>query len=267
VSAEECLASVRIGSVRYLNSRPLIAGLEGVRLEHPSVLARALSAGELDVALVPVVEALRAPAGTYQFVDGVGIGSWGPVYSVFVAHREPAETWRQVVADPASLTSVHLLQVLLRMVGNPSAEMVCQEKSSASQRDAASLWIGNQAIALRQNTSPEEGVQFWDLGEVWSERTALPFVYALWVMRKDALESRAREVAAAFRAVAVRGLSLRDQLAREEPEFGVDFARTYLNEHIRFELGEGQKRGMERFDSELQSAGLLPRRAREWEWV
>ena len=48
--------------------------------EHPSVLARMLAAGELDVALVPTFEVLRAPV--YQLVDGVAIACDGPVFSV-----------------------------------------------------------------------------------------------------------------------------------------------------------------------------------------
>ncbi len=265
--APECLSTVRIGCVRYLNSRPLIAGLPGVRLEHPSDLARALREGELDAALVPVFEALRAPEGTYQCVDGVCIGSWGPVYSVFVAHRQAPGSWTRVVADPASLTSVHLLRVLSRLEGNGGVEVVPLADSSAEQRAAAQLWIGNQAIAFRQGAGAESGLGFWDLGEVWSARTGLPFVYAVWVMRRDAVAGRAREVADAFRAVAQRGLAQREALAGGDTEFGAAFARRYLNEHIRFELGEMQKRGIRRFCAELARDGWVPARELPWEWV
>jgi len=52
---------MRIGAVNYLNSKPLVYGLEnqsvGARLlfDLPSRLAESLAAGRLDVALIPSV--------------------------------------------------------------------------------------------------------------------------------------------------------------------------------------------------------------------
>ncbi len=256
-AAQSCLSGLRIGCVRYLNSRPLIAGLTGVRLEHPSVLARVLRSGELDVALVPVFEAIQSPAGRYEVVDGVGIASRGPVYSVFVAHRGPLEEVRQVVADPASLTSVHLMQVLFRMHSGRPLEVVPEEHASAEQLNAARLWIGNQAIAYRESVSAGEDVRFWDLGEAWTALTGLPFVYALWVMRSDAIEGRSKAVADAFREVARCGIEQRKAIAAEEAEFGRDFAWRYLTEHIHFEIRDFEKAGLGLFSSGLEKAGFV----------
>ena len=67
------LRGLRIGCVKYLNSRPLICAYDGpVIFEHPSSLAAMLAAGELDAALVPVFEALRDPR--YLLVDDVAVG-------------------------------------------------------------------------------------------------------------------------------------------------------------------------------------------------
>ncbi|MCX7827456.1 MAG: ABC transporter substrate-binding protein, partial [Verrucomicrobiae bacterium] len=90
--------SPRIGCVPYLNAKPLIYGLEKeVEFEHPSRLAARLAAGELDAALVPVVECFRQPG--YVMADGVAIACEGAVKSVFLAHRQPLERVRQVVVD------------------------------------------------------------------------------------------------------------------------------------------------------------------------
>jgi predicted solute-binding protein len=255
-----------------LNSLPLIAGLEGVRLEHPSELARALQAAEVDVALVPVYEVMRAPAGTYQLVDGVGIGSRGAVYSVFVAHEVPLEEVEFVVADPASLTSVHLLQVLFHLRGRRGVKMLapgssCAVPSRELPGRGGRLWIGNQAIELRLSRGLPEALRFWDLGEAWTQCTGLPFVYAVWAMRKDSLSGRAREVAEAFRVVGRNGLSLRDQIAQRDGGFGEAFARRYLHDHICYELGEDQKRGLELFRGELKKAGLLSGEPVVFDWI
>ena len=53
----------KIGAVSYLNTKPLVAGLETDASDYqlifdlPSRLADQLSQGELDVALIPVIEA------------------------------------------------------------------------------------------------------------------------------------------------------------------------------------------------------------------
>lgn len=267
MSPQSVLSGLRIGCVRYLNSKPLIYGLPGVRLEHPRDLAFALRAGELDAALVPVFEVLSAPEGTYQIVDGIGVGSHGPVYSVFVAHRADPEHWDCVVADPASLTSVHLLQVLIRLIFGRTLMVIHPDLASESQKQRARLWIGNQAIALRQSLSAGDPVQFWDLGEEWSKFTGLPFVYALWVLRRNTNEGRSTHIADAFREVARTGLESRKQIAEQETEFGFEFAQKYLGDWICFGIGEDQKAGITRFEQELRSGGLLVGARSMLDWV
>src|SRR5258705_8294601 len=84
---------VRIGAVRYLNARPLTWALDRapgrwqVRYDLPSVCARLLHDGEVDLGPVPSIEYLRSD--DYCFVPGVGIGSRGPVASVSPFTRRP----------------------------------------------------------------------------------------------------------------------------------------------------------------------------------
>ncbi|HEX8295351.1 MAG TPA: MqnA/MqnD/SBP family protein, partial [Chthoniobacteraceae bacterium] len=143
------LAAVRLGCVQYLNSRPLIHAYPGpVHFDHPAGLARGLARGELDVALVPVFEALRSPG--YLAVDEVAIACRGPVFSVFLAHRGPLAEVRTIALDPASLTSVHLLKVLLAEFHGLFPEFVPWNESAAAD---ALLLIGNQAIAFRTSAA------------------------------------------------------------------------------------------------------------------
>lgn len=265
---KNALKGLRVGCVRYLNSRPLIEGLSGVRLEHPSILAAALRAGELDAALVPVFEVLRAPKGQYRVVDGVGICSDGPVYSVFVAHEADVGEVDEIVADPASLTSVHLLQVLGRRVQGRTLKIVAEKDASHAQLNAARLLIGNQAIHYRLECERSRpAVRFWDLGEAWSRWTGLPFVYALWVLRGAMDLQASRAAADEFRATAALGGERKDQIALESSEFSSEFAGRYLNEHIRFHVGSAEKRGIALFDAELASAGFLSARNAEMDWI
>src|SRR5262249_16564537 len=106
------LAPMRVGSVPYLNAVPLTRGIEDqIVFAPPAHLAELLRQDKLDAALVSVTEVLGQDR--YDVLDGVAVASLGEVKSVFLAHRRPLETIAQILCDPASLTSVSLLKVLL----------------------------------------------------------------------------------------------------------------------------------------------------------
>jgi chorismate dehydratase len=259
------LQGLRIGCVQYLNSRPLIHGLSEVELAHPSDLASRLQSGGLDAALVPVFELLRSPH-KYLVVDGVGIISEGPVYSVFVAHQRPLAELAGVIADPASLTSIHLFQVLSAGMLRQLLPLVSEHGSNASPPGFGRLLIGNQAIAHRlRSERAGDGEQFWDLGSQWTGWTGLPFVYAAWVLRRDI--PGAGRIGEAFRGVADEGVQAIPEIAAAEPEFGDEIARRYLTENIRFKLGEKERSGLARFREELRALKFVAQEKSALEFV
>ncbi len=247
------LHGLRVGCVQYLNARPLIVPYDGeVVFEHPARLADLLAAGEIDVALVPVFEALRQP--DFPIADGVAIASRGPVYSVFLAYRDRLEEVRTVCLDPASRTSNNLLRCLLaEFHGLHPAYEAGGECHVEDHRGL--LLIGNQAIRFRQEPRPE-GVRYLDFGEEWLARTGLPFVFAVWQIRPEVPDPGA--VAEALRAIKVAGLRRVWEIGRLQRDFDPGFAERYLTSHIKFDLGSGEKEGMARFRYLLQKHGLLP---------
>jgi chorismate dehydratase len=250
VTPYPALAALRIGCVRYLNSRPLIHDYPGpVRFAHPAELAREMAAGELDAALVPIFEAFGTR--TYRLVDGVAIASDGPVYSVFLAFRGELSGVRSVVLDPASLTSVHLLQVLLAEYHGLRPKCVAQPTHSPGE---AQLLIGNQAMAFRQQHGPEW--QYLDLGEEWLRQTKLPFVFAAWLLRSGLPETE--HIANEFRILKQAGLRRLEEILQAEDANGNAFARIYLTEHIRFDLGSRERQGIELFRQLSHKHGFAP---------
>jgi predicted solute-binding protein len=236
------LAAVRVGCVQYLNSKPLIYGADfPVRYDHPAGLARDLVSGALDVALVPVFEALLHPP--WLAVDGVAIACDGPVFSVFLAHRGPLAGVRRIALDPASRTSVHLLRVLLAEFHDLQPEYVGADDPQAD----AWLLIGNQAIDFRLAHAGE--YEFLDLGEEWRRCTGLPFVFALWLMR-PALP-HAAEIAAELRAIKAHGLAHLPEIVRADVAHPAELSMRYLTRYIRFELGAREKAGLARFEELL----------------
>lgn len=243
------LAGLRIGCVKYLNSKPLIHGYQGeVLFDHPSGLARDLIAGRLDVALVPTFEALRHPH--YSLAEEVAIACDGPVYSVFLAYRGPLAAIRRIALDPASLTSVHLLQVLLREYHGLHPELL--PLSAFPGETNAALLIGNQAIDFREQDAGKH--QILDLGEEWRRCTGLPFVFAPWLLRPGLPGAAA--VADDLRALKDFGTAHLDEIVRAEPRDPI-FTRRYLTQHIRFELGAPQKQGIDKFRELLGKHGFI----------
>lgn len=250
----KALHGLRIGCVQYLNALPLIHGYDGdVLFDHPSALARELAAGRLDAALVPIFEVLREPV--YDLVDGVAIASDGPVHSVVLAYRGELRDIRSVALDPASLTSAHLLQVLL-------AEFHDLHPSYGIEGDAR-LLIGNQAILCRAWEAPRDpALQWMDLGAEWRARTGLPFVFAAWALRAGLAATCA--IPEAFRALKGQGLQSREFLIGPEvnapshdPLHDPAFRRRYLTEHIRYDLGSREKEGLARYRSLLAKWRLI----------
>lgn len=233
------LAPFRVGSVPYLNAAPLTYGLESeISFVPPSQLAVELHAGRLDAALVSITEALFHDG--YDMLDGFGITSDGPVFSVFLAHREPLESVREVALDPASCTSVNLLRVLFAERGL-APKLVPLRDYLAAGKCANVLLIGNPAIEFQRGGHPH---RIWDLGAAWQELTGLPFVYAVWALRRDRDTSVLRD---ALRTAATNGLAVLPQLIRERPEFDLETRRAHLTEQIRYPLRDREKEGIARF--------------------
>lgn len=245
-------APLRAGSVPYLNAAPLTCGLED-RLVFlpPAPLAQELRAGRLDAALVSVTEVLLS--ADYDVLDGVAVASDGPVFSVFLAHRGRLEDVREIACDPASLTSVNLLRVLLAERGLRPALRELKDHAAAVRHDAV-LLIGNPAIAFR--LAPHDHA-LWDLGAAWRELTGRPFVYAAWALRR----------AADTAALRAELLAARDRGRRELPrliagsrEFDEATRHAYLTRHIRYGLDAAEKGGLARFAELLNRHGLGPAR-------
>jgi chorismate dehydratase len=238
------LRQLRIGCVKYLNSRPLICAYDGpVVFEHPSVLARMLAAGDVDVALVPTFEALRSPV--YDLVADAAIACDGPVYSVVLCYRGELNAIQSVALDPASLTSAHLVQVLLAEYHD------C--RPVFGQTGDAQLIIGNQAIEFRLNEEARGDWRVLDLGQEWKVQTNLPFVFAMWAMRSGI----GRAAADALRRLKDAGIQQIPDLIKNETFATEEVRRLYLTEHIRFGIGGAGKTAVEKYRALLAKHALI----------
>ncbi len=240
----------RIGSVHYLNAAPLTRGIEGeIIFATPARLAEMLRRDELDAALVSVTEVLLNDR--YDILDGIAIASLGEVFSVLLAHKKPLAEAREIFCDTASLTSVNLLKVLLAERGLKPEFKPLESYGAALEKDFV-LLIGDRAIEFQRAPHPHE---IFDLGAAWLELTNLPFVYAVWALRRGIENQKLRHE---LRAAKRFGMETLDSIIETRPEFDEDFRRDYFEWHIHFHLGEDERRAVAKFCELLRKHGLGP---------
>jgi chorismate dehydratase len=267
---------MRIGAVNYLNSKPLVCGLDTLAPEIqltydlPSRLADSLSAGRLDVALVPSVEFFRTPG--YRVVSDACVACRGPVLSVKLYFRVPPNEVRRVALDEGSRTSSALTQIwVAELCGvRPRWETLPIGCGLASSDADAVLLIGDRAIRSGecgmgsgesrspQSSAPGPFCDVWDLGERWCHWTGLPFVFAMWIAREDVDESHVAAVLGAARDEGVRRVD--EIAAREAAALGIsnELAREYLRDTLHFALGGDEWAGLRRFYALCVAHDLAP---------
>jgi chorismate dehydratase len=244
---EQSLAPFRVGSVGYLNAVPLTRGLEEeVIFATPAKLAEMLGRDELDAALVSIVEVLFNER--YDILDGIAIASLGEVKSVLLAHRRPLEEAREIFCDTASLTSIELARVLLAERG-VAPEFKPLPSYDFERLPDYALLIGDRALDLLLGPHTH---QLWDLGAAWNELTNLPFVYAVWALRRGQENSALRRQ---LREARDFGLDTLDNIIRTRTDYDLDFRKDYLSWHIHYHLGTDEKRGLARFIELLRKHG------------
>jgi chorismate dehydratase len=256
--------SWRIGSVPYLNARPLIYGIEDrVTLCESARLADLMYRRQFDVGLVPVAEILLHDQ--YDITDGIAIAGRGPVKSVFLAHRVPIEQVKRVAVDPASRTSAWLVRVILRYGYHVQPEFYPLTGAPKLSDHEAMMLFGDSAIWYRHRHG-DEGLL--DLGEAWTELTGLPFVFAVWAvqnsMRSEERGARSEgrtgavsELVGILRKAKTDGLAHIEEIVQDSTEATPEFRREYLTRNVVYELGDAEKQAIRRFQQYLKEMGLI----------
>jgi chorismate dehydratase len=252
------MARIRIGAVSFLNTRPLVHGLQASSSEYvltfdtPSNLAEKLRLDEIDVGLLPIVEHLRGVG--LSWVPGIGIASDGPVRTVKLYSRVPFESLRDVAVDGRSRTSVALLRILLSEKYNVTPDFYSHRPDLREmlKTHEAALLIGDSAFQ-------DDGAPYvWDLGQAWKELSGLPFVYAVWTVREGVECPKLGEW---LRTSLASGLAHLDEIAATAAgSNGLDAgtALTYLRDTLHYVLGERDVQGIETFHRLCRQYNLVP---------
>jgi len=237
----------RIGAVSYLNTKPLVYGLDACAeqceliFDLPSRLADRLAADDLDVALIPSIEAIMDPS--YTVVSDACIGCHGPVWSVKLLSRVAPDKIKTLALDEGSRTSRVLGRIILQKQFGVSPDLTplkMKDDWQQTETDAV-LIIGDRAMA----DDPPQFPFVWDLGEAWHQWTGLPFVFAVWAARTresldrlDGMLSRARD----------QGIDSLDKIVAANAghyRLTAKQCQQYLRDNLNFYLGDAEKQGLD----------------------
>lgn len=237
----------RIGAVSYLNTRPLLLGMEQSPFKeridlvksYPAQIAQDLLDDTIDIGLVPVaiMPLLKNP----QIVSKYVIGTEGEVASVALFSQVPMDQIEKVYLDYQSRTSVALAKILFKQYWKKEVEFLIATEGYINEISGttAGIIIGDRALA-----SLNRFEHVYDLGLAWKAYTGLPFVFAAWVANKP-IPSEFME---AFDAANGFGLKHLDEVIALIPasEQVYDLHK-YYTENISYELTTEKKKGLERF--------------------
>lgn len=252
--------ALRLGAVSYLNTKPLVYGLDAypnqfeVRFDVPARCAELLHEGRVDLGLIPAIEYLR---GTYAIVPDISIASDGDVATVAVFTRKPIERVETLALDLSSRTSVALTRVLCAKKWRitPAFTPAEPDLEAMLRRADAALVIGDPAFAIDPK---KHNVTKLDLGAEWKALTGLPFVYAMWVGRPGVASPEQCRMLLAARD---RGLANLPAIAKQESGGDPAYeqkALSYLRDNLKYGLGMDERAGLRRFHELAEDIGVVP---------
>jgi len=252
----------RVAASSYLNTAPLIwsfifgtqrDSVELVTDTAPARCADMLSKGEVEVALVPVIEYHRLADAV--IVPDVCVGSRSAVQSVVLASRvNNLKKVKRVALDNSSRTSSALVRIIFReFLGfEPEWETSPPDLKSMLARADAALIIGDPAMKI-----PRDQLRVFDLATLWHDYTGLGFVFAMWMARAGTSQaSRAID----FASARDEGLSHLDEIVSQystQVDLSADEIKAYLTRNIAFQMDEDMQRGLQLYFDLAQKHNLI----------
>ena len=243
---------IRIGAVSYLNTKPLLYGLEHGQmsnevelvLDYPANLVRLLQSNQIDIGLIPV--GALPSLGDYHIISDYCIGTEGEVASVAVFSELPMEEIDTVLLDYQSRTSVMLCKILFEKHWKKKVQFIDAKDESYIDNirgNVAGLVIGDRALKIRDKFKFK-----FDLGLAWKEMTGLPFVFAVWVRKKEI----SGEFIPLFNEANGMGLSKINLIIdyNNESIYPMDM---YFRKNISYRLTEGMRESMNLYLSFLKN--------------
>ncbi len=242
----------KIAAVSYLNTKPLLHGLNLINLQeeidlcidYPSSCGQRLLNDEVDFALVPV--AVLPSLVNYSIVSDYCIGCDGAVQTVCIYSDKPIEEVKTIYTDFHSRTSIELSKILLREYWKKDVPFVHTGESIEGNYESGAgvMAIGDKTIRMDKKYKYK-----YDLGEAWKSHTGLPFVFAVWVSKKNLPETFTKKLNKAFE----KGIAEIDALITSLQNVEGDFdLKKYFNDYIDYHLDAKKLEALNLFLKKMQ---------------
>ena len=242
---------IRVGAVSYLNTKPLLYGLqhhavlESIELieDYPANLAIALQDNAIDIGLIPV--AVIPDLAESYIISDYCIGATGPVASVCIFSQVPMESITSVYLDYQSKTSVNLARILLKNYWKQDVLLLEAPSNFMDLIDGstAAVIIGDRALEKYNSYAYR-----YDLAEAWINYTGKPFVFATWVANKPIDELFIANFNEA-NGIGLKNIdTVVEQLSHKNNSYDL---HTYFTKNISYTLDAAKKEGMAQFLSLL----------------
>ena len=232
--------------MNYLNTKPLVYGLERppikdlieLKGDYPARVAQMLINDEIDVGLIPVAVIPQLPS--YHIIGDYCIGAEGEIATVALFSEVPMHEIKKIYLDYQSRSSVALLRYLVKEYWGINPEIIQAENDYYRKEikgTTAGLVIGDRAFEQRKIST-----FIYDLGSEWRKITGLPFVFAVWISRKEL----PADFIKSFNEANAMGLTHIDEIVKETPFDLYDLSK-YYKLHLSYRMDDQKKKGMELF--------------------
>ena len=221
----------------------------------PRQLGEQAAAGELLAGLLPVADYFRLTE-SFERLGHFGIAVRGRARSALLFSLKPIRLLEGATIAVTEETSTTAR--LLRLILEQRYKVVPASYQRGKGADAeALLLIGDEALRVqRENTRYPFEI---DLAFEWWLWQHLPFVFAVWAVRKDASIQEKRQVESALARALGVNLPQIEAIAHEySATLGIPAPElnAYLSS-FSFRLGRAEEEGMNRFEALVNEHGLL----------
>ncbi len=249
VEGSKSTTKTRVARVPYLNSAPFFRGFapqDAYTLEDyvPRRLGEQAAAGTLDAGPLPLADFFRLER-SFERLGRFGIAVRGRAHSALLFARRPIRQLDGAVIGVTEETSTTAL--LLRLLLEQRYHLKPAAYERGLQDAEARLVIGDEALRFRQaNTRYPYEI---DLGFEWWLWQHLPFVFAVWAVRKDLPDDAKKRLEHALaHALAVNTAQLEPIVQAAAQELGLSAAeiQAYLSSFI-YRLSQPEEEGIARF--------------------
>lgn len=239
----------------YLNNRSFFyhTAIENCELVQmtPRESIKALKDGDVQAGVIPVA-GLSQLGDQFELLGNYGIACEGPVHSVLFFSRIPFEAFtpaNTIKLSCDSITSINLLGLLFGY--QHGFDRLPQTTIDQDDFDGE-LVIGNRALKKRWQGGRYSYVM--DLSSQWKQKHKLPFVFARWVINKNASEKFYNQLNHWLSTFVKNESRLHRVTAEKEAyQYRMSFGQTldYL-QGIKTWIGEREQAGQACFQSELK---------------